>query len=553
MAAKPTSRFLAGDSNSILVVFMDAKIKKYNFANPNMKRRIKLILCILTIIALFFPMTQEHLKLFKFKPLTGVVAEDPQPKTTLSHFTDQSLQQWTEAHLRLNYGFHEPLTRFYNQYRWDFFHQANLLEQKRLFMDDDGWLYESQHVEEYYAGKGRYYAKDSLGMAKVFGQEALRIYQLQQLLEEQGTHLFVLLLPGKEMVYPEHVPVTDKYPHTKVFSATEFYHETFEELGVNYIDVGQWFLQMKDTVDYLLYPQTGTHWSNYAALYVADSLINYMEQLGDIRMEHFTIGEREERTVYPDDDLEQLMNLMRPLPKAPNYYAPYTIIEDSTASHPYFITIGDSYFWNLLNATPFGKIMGELRYWYYFNTVYFDPDHDNIKDVDVLKDVLDADFVMLAYCTPQIYHMSQGFSQQLLMEICCNEEDLCRAQQAVAQEIRNNPVWMASLFQLADQYDFPIDSVVNEEAKNAIKKSPNQYIPLLRDSIPSHRSRKFLVYANRDNEEVLKTIDEIQQNPVWYDAVVKQAEERHLSVEDNLCLNAIYTLEYRHRKSPETP
>ena len=332
-------------------------------------------------------------------------------------------------------------------------------------------------------------------MAKVFGEEALRLYQLQKILETQGTHLFVLLLPGKEVVYPEHVPETDIYPHEKVFSATEFYHQTFDELGVNYIDVNPWFLSMKDTVDFLLYPQTGTHWSNYAALYVADSLIRYMEQLGNIRMEHFTIGKREERTVDPDDDLEQLMNLARPLPKAPNYYAPYTIIEDSTATKPYLITIGDSYYWNLLNATPFGKVMGQLRYWYYFNTVYFDTIHNNIKDVDVLRDVLDADFVMLAYCTPQIYVMSQGFSQRLLLESCCNEEDIAAAEKQLAKDIRNNRTWMESLVKNAEMYKLDIDTVVNGEAKNTIRKHPGLFVPALQDTIVSQRSRKFKQYA----------------------------------------------------------
>ena len=510
-----------------------------------MKSPLKLILVTLTIVFLLLPLAQEHLKLFDFRPLTGVVAEDPLPKAGLAQFSNQRLQRWIDAHLRLNYGFREPLTRLYNQYLWDFYDQTNLVETKKIYIGDDGWIYESQHVEEYYVGKGRWYASDSLGMAEYFGKEALRLYQLQQILETQDTHLFVLLLPGKEVVYPEHVPETDDYPHNKVFSATEFYHQTFDELGVNYIDVNPWFLQMKDTVDYLLYPQTGTHWSNYAALYVADSLIRYMEHLGDIRMEHFTIGEREERTEYPDDDLEQLMNLARPLPKAPNYYAPYTIIEDSTASHPYLITIGDSYFWNLVNATPFGKVMGNLRYWYYFSSVYFDNKHDNIKEVDVLQDVIDADFVMVAYCTPQIYVMSQGFSQRLLLDICCNHDDLAMAQKQAIKTIHNSPVWMKRMVDLSNEYDIPIDTVVYGEAMNTVLKYPEQFIDILKDTVPTQRSLRYTIAINRHNEEVIEMMDFIRQNEAWYELVVKQAEKRHLSVEDNLCLNAIYVLEQR--------
>lgn len=504
----------------------------------------KNILLILTLVALFLPMAQEQLKLFKFRALTGVVEEDPQPKADFEHLIDQSWQQYTETHLGLNYGFREPLTRLYNQYCWDVFNQSNQIDTKKIYLNDDGWIYESQHVEEYYTGKGHYYASDSLEMAKYFGEEALRLYQIQKILEPFGKHLFVVLLPGKEAIYPEHVPKTDDFPDPKVFSATAFYHETFDKLGVNYIDINPWFLQMKDTVDFLLYPQTGAHWSNYAALYVADSLIRYMEQLGGIRMEHFTIGEREERTDFPDDDLEQLMNLARPLPKAPNYQADYTILEDSTADKPYLIAIGDSYYWNLVNAAPFGKILGEQRYWYYFSTVYFDTLHNHIDEVDVLQDVANADFVMLAYSTPQIYKMSQGFSQQLLLDLCFSEEDLAATKKQFADRIRNNPEWMASIERKAAKRHLDVDSIVNSDADILIKRYPNRFIPMLKDSIPAKRSRRFRELIDLPSRDVLDLMEHIKQVPEWYDFVVKQAEEKHYTVEENLRINAEYFLQF---------
>ena len=38
-------------------------------------------------------------------------------------------------------------------------------------------------------------------------------------------------------------------------------------------------------------------------------------------------------------------------------------------------------------------------------------------------------------------------------------------------------------------------------------------------------------------------IKSIQSNAEWYDAVVRQAEERGLTVEENLRRNAVYVLE----------
>ena len=453
---------------------------------------------ILTAILLFLPMAQKHLRLFEFKPLTGVVAEAPQPEITLSKITSQELQLWTESHLKLNFGFRELLIRLYNQYRWDVFGQSVQLERKKLYYGDDGWLYESGYVEEYYHGKWRSYGKDSADVAFMLNEEAFRLYQLQHILEENGTHLFVLLLPGKELVYPEHVPQTNDFQGTKKISAYEFYGKKFKELGINHIDIGQWFLEIKDSVDYPLYPQTGIHWSTYATLFVADSIINYMEQLGGMKMQHFTIGEREEVTLYPDDDLEQLMNLLRPLPKSPNYYATSAIVKDSTAFKPMLITIGDSYYWNLVNHTPFGYAMRRLPYWYYYHTVYFDDPHKNIEEVDVMEQVLDADFVMLAYNTVNLYKMSQGFSQELLLEICCDEKDLAEAQRYLVKNIQHNSQWMESLTQKAELYQIPIDSIVVTEAKNHIQKYPELFVPALKDSIPTHRSKKYQRYIEKN-------------------------------------------------------
>ena len=45
--------------------------------------------------------------------------------------------------------------------------------------------------------------------------------------------------------------------------------------------------------------------------------------------------------------------------------------------------------------------------------------------------------------------------------------------------------------------------------------------------------------------EILQMMESIRNNPDWYQAVIDQAKERGLEVEDNLRINAIYVIEYR--------
>ena len=178
---------------------------------------------------------------------------------------------------------------------------------------------------------------------------------------------------------------------------------------------------MKDTVNYPLFPQTGTHWSNLAAIYATDTLIRYMEHLSDSNMVNIITSDIFQRTLKPDADLESLMNLIWPIQKRPNMLATATYDFDTTAWRPRLITVGDSFYWNILNFTPVWDVFESVPYWYYFSTAYFDDDDlkvtHKISELDVLQEVIDADFVMLSYSTVALYKMSNGFSEALLEKL----------------------------------------------------------------------------------------------------------------------------------------
>lgn len=386
-----------------------------------MNSRTQAILFTLTALLLFAFAIQQQTGLFKFKELNGVVDSCPRPEWTWHNFIDGGLQDSTEAYLQQNFGFREPLTRFYNQTEWTLFRYSQVAEDQRIVITDDNWIFEPWTVEEYYQSHAYQFAKDSLEMAEKLEAEAQRILKLQQLLEPYHTRLFVALLPGKELVCGEHMPKNTEYFMEKKITAYDFYRTRFKELDVNHIDLGEWFVQMKDTVSYPLFPQTGTHWSNLAAIYATDTLIRYMEHLSDSNMVNLTTGSIFQRTLKPDADLESLMNLIWPIQKRPNMLATATYDFDTTAWRPRLITVGDSFYWNILNFTPVWDVFESVPYWYYFSTAYFDDDDlkvtHKISDLDVLQEVIDADFVMLSYSTVALYKMSNGFSEALLEKL----------------------------------------------------------------------------------------------------------------------------------------
>ena len=95
-----------------------------------------------------------------------------------------------------------------------------------------------------------------------------------------------------------------------------------------------------------------------------------METLGNRNITNINIGEKYyAKTREPDDDLEQLLNLSFKIKSKPNLYADVTTIEDSTAVKPYFIVIGDSFFWTISYNIPLNNIFSKTPYWYYNSTI----------------------------------------------------------------------------------------------------------------------------------------------------------------------------------------
>ena len=460
-----------------------------------MKSPTKIILFALTAVLLFAFAIQQQTGLFKCKELNGVTSERPKPELNFANFCDGSYQKKAESYLQYHYGFREPLTRLYNQTLWTFFRYASVEEKMRIMINKDNWIFEPWTVEEYYQSCSYKVADDSLTVARIFDAEAKRLYQIQHILEPCGTHLFVALLPGKEQICGEHMPPNKRYFKEKKITAFGHYSNRFKELGINHVNFGEWFMQMKDTVSYPLFPQTGTHWSNLAALHVADSLVDYLQALGGIKMQDLKLSSMFQRTLKPDADLESLMNLIWPLQKKPNFLAKAYCDYDSTVVRPILLTIGDSFYWNILNFVPVWDIFNGVPYWYYFSTAFFDGEENQVSKKDVVKKLVFVDFVMLAYGTTQLYRMSNGFSEQALLELCYEPEDIETGKALARKDFEKDEKAIARAKVRAKKENDPLDVAKDDEFKDWIKLHLEDYFPELRDSIPEKRSQKFLRYV----------------------------------------------------------
>jgi hypothetical protein len=83
----------------------------------------------------------------------------------------------------------------------------------------------------------------------------------------------------------------DKYNTEKGKTNYEYYVKFARETGVNYIDFNRFFLENKNLSPYPLYPRYGIHWSYYGACLVADSLIRYLEEKEGFHFANISLNE----------------------------------------------------------------------------------------------------------------------------------------------------------------------------------------------------------------------------------------------------------------------
>ena len=494
----------------------------------------------LLMVLLFIPLIQEWTGILPVKPMRGVFVPTQKPEFSFEAYQTSAFQSQVEKYTSENFGLREIVIRLYNQYLWDFFHKTPVSKDQIVY-GKDGWLYEPGAVSDYYQKQFRYYAADSAQMASMLSKEAQRLLSLQQALESHGTHLFVCLVPAKDLIYPEYLPDNKDtiYEGEPKISARFFNEEEFTRLGVNHLNLEQWFLQIKDTSDFALFPKTGMHWSRYAALYAADTLVRYMENLGNINMKNLVIGPKElDDARNPDDDLESLLNLLRPISKPKYYYAESTTDGDTTATQPKMIVIGDSFWWTIAAHFPLKEVFSRVPYWYYNSTVYYDDRYHSVDELNLAEELISSDFVVLFYCATQQYRMNDGFTHKAL-EVLGVEDSVAFMDSTdfIEREIQRNigkilatPSLMEETREKAAQNHKTVEKAVRDEAKWIVNYQIHQGT-LKWPGNDSHATMDSTTFIEL---EIQRTMKALSANPKAMESIREKATKYNKTIEKAL-------------------
>ncbi len=400
-----------------------------------MEKQLKIASWIL-IGMLLLPLFQHTTRLFHERKLKGAFTQAPMPVLTVDRWMEESYQDSLESALNDRFGFRNMFIRINNQGAFSLYRKALA---RGVVIGKKNYLYERNYIR---ARNGEDYIGDS-----AIALNAQKLKEIQDYFAIRDKHFVVTFAAGKGSFYPEFFP--DRYrkqfieaspptskekappeqlkgnhdapagmdgveqinkysPRGRTRDDDRFYpkfrtnlgeyKKQFDSLGVNYIDFNQWFLEMKDTSRYCLYPRTGIHWSYYGMVLVIDSLNRYLAWVTGREMPLFEYSEIRESRNYrsSDRDIEEGMNIIFRINYDRLAY-PKVRFADTDMKKLKGVVIADSFYWGLHNIGFSHRIFDQGEFWYYNKKIY--ANHlDGPADLDTLnrlKRLEDADVIIL--------------------------------------------------------------------------------------------------------------------------------------------------------------
>jgi hypothetical protein len=396
------------------------------------------------------------------KRLNGAYYEEKWPHFTGKGWIENTYQPRFHNYLQQNYGFRTFFIRLYNQIRFSLFNQVT---GSGVILGKNNYLYEEWFIDSHY---GIDYAGD-----QTIATYTSRLVNLREALNRMNTELIVVLTPSKADFWPEYIP--DRYRKTASKTNYQAFHESFTSAGIPLIDFNQYFIDVKQTAHFPLFPKTGTHWSHYGARVALDTLVGFIaatlkRPMPDIEL---LATVPSDTLMNPDDDLEQLCNLIFPMWHLEAGYPEMVFKGAENMDLPAAIVIADSYFWPMFNLHLNERVFSDLKYWYYNSTIY--PDNNisplTTKQIDLKTEIDKADLVILMACPATINSFGWGFIERGFRELVLGmtPEQWEREYQKMIGEYRqaifNTPEWIEHIRGKADKMKLPFDTVLQRDAK----------------------------------------------------------------------------------------
>ena len=418
------------------------------------------------MLMLALPLIQRTLPIFDETPLKGYFTIPKNPSFTLDSIFDGTFQEAYNNHFEHTIGFRPMLVRIHNQVAYSVFDTA---QASGVIIGKNNYLYEINYIKAY---KGWDYQSDSAIEA-----HAERADFVHNILAEAGKTLLFVFAPGKASFFPEFIPEKYMLRPSGIRTNHQAFVNKFQEYGLPYIDFNTWFVQMKDTASYPLYPQCGIHWSAYGAALATDSLIHYIEKERGIDMVDFGWNgfDLPDTLRIPDYDIAEGMNLLFNIPHYPMAYPKVQFSSYEGKVRPNAIVVADSYYWNIFGKGYSSRLFDDNNFWYYNKEVHNSTSTSPRKtaELDMLEELIKVDVIIIMATEANLYRFPYGFIDRAYETLKENKVDAAMLSslgqkeneiQNIMKSIDVNPEWKAKVMQKALDKNISYEEMLKSDA-----------------------------------------------------------------------------------------
>lgn len=355
-------------------------------------------------VILLLPAVQHAVPFITSGPLFGYYTNAPDVTFSTAGWLNGSYQKSKAEYLNDHVGFRPDFLRINGQIDYSLFYKANY---GGTVVGRDNFLFYDNYISAYYG-------LDYAGYPRLL-QQMTRLKALQDTFTALGKTLIMVYAPCKAWYCSENIdPPARRTPDMPSNYLT--CRHIGDSLGIDQIDLNEWFLQLKSTTRELLYSRQGIHWTNYGSILGGDSIIRYIEHMRNIKLPHphwnSTIHTTEARN--PDNDMGKILNLIWPVARDTFCYPELSYTTDSDISHINAIHIGDSYNINLITTGLMQQVYGSWQFWFSFKNVFNEKTYDGwtypqIVDTDWKGELARADCIILLNTPKNTDYIASGF------------------------------------------------------------------------------------------------------------------------------------------------
>lgn len=345
---------------------------------------------------------------FNSPELKGVTEPLNQPTITYKTWLSGNYQKKQEGYFSFNLGLRKAAVRTGSQLNYWLDEQMNA-----AIVGKENELMGKEYIESYYG-------KDFIGNDSVTCLVD-NVVAFSEALKNNGTELVIVLAPSKCRLHPERIPDNYRTVYNLKNNYTEFV-KAINSKELHVLNFQDWFEAINGKVPYPLFSNLGVHWSTYAATMCADSLMGYIGNLVNKKVNRITFNKlvSSNEAFGTDKDLQDVMNLWYPVPlQRPLGYFDITLTSDTSNYEPKVLVVGDSYYWNIIYTTVPEKFFAPGSVYYYYNsTAYFnDGTNKPVKQLNILEQFKDKDVVILMYAEPNLRNLGNGIDKDYLNAI----------------------------------------------------------------------------------------------------------------------------------------